>query len=72
MLKNTAIVDEIEGHFKRFRPKTYDVERQVKAIEAFETQAMKSAAETKSVVDGELKVWKRHCKIFKRQGHLKT
>ena len=54
-LKNTAVVDEIEGHFKTFRPKTYDVERQVKSIEAFEVQAVKSAEETKGRVDHELK-----------------
>ncbi|MCJ1455742.1 ATP synthase d subunit [Mycoblastus sanguinarius] len=54
-LNNTAVVDEIEGHFKSFKPATYDVGRQIKAIEAFETQAVKSAEETKGRVDGELK-----------------
>ncbi|KAF2458366.1 hypothetical protein BDY21DRAFT_414711 [Lineolata rhizophorae] len=54
-LKNTAVVDEIERHFKAFKPTTYDVNRQIKAIEAFEAQAVKSAEETKSVVDSELK-----------------
>jgi len=54
-LKNTAVIDEIERSFKTFKPATYDVERQVKAIEAFEAQAVKSAEETKSVVDQELK-----------------
>ena len=49
------MVDEIEGHFKSFKPATYDVGRQIKAIEAFETQAVKSAEETKGRVDGELK-----------------
>jgi hypothetical protein len=54
-LKNSAVIDEIERSFKQFKPATYDVERQVKAIEAFEAQAVKSAEETKSVVDQELK-----------------
>ncbi|KAF1949221.1 NAC-domain-containing protein [Byssothecium circinans] len=54
VLKNTAIVDEIEKSFNAFKPQTYDVNRQIKAIEAFEAQAVKSAEETKSVVDKEL------------------
>ncbi len=54
-LNNTAVVDEIEQHFRSFKPKTYDVERQIKAIEAFEGQAVKSAEETKGKVDGELR-----------------
>lgn len=55
VLKNTAIVDEIEGYIKNFKPQTYDVGRQIKAIEAFETQAVKSAEETKGRVDEELR-----------------
>ena len=54
VLKNTAIIDEIEKSFKAFKPQTYDVGRQLKAIEAFEAQAVKSAQETKGVVDREL------------------
>ncbi|KAF2639393.1 mitochondrial ATP synthase [Massarina eburnea CBS 473.64] len=54
VLKNTAIVDEIEKSFSAFKPQTYDVNRQIKAIEAFEAQAVKSAEETKAVVDKEL------------------
>ena len=54
-LSNTQVVDEIEGHFKAFKPVTYDVGRQIKAIEAFETQAVKSAEETKGKVDGEMR-----------------
>ena len=53
-LKNTAVIDEIEQHFKQFKPATYDVSRQLKAIEAFEAQAVRSAEETKSKVDAEL------------------
>jgi len=55
ILKNQAIVDEIENHFKTFKPATYDVGRQIKAIEAFEQQAIKNAEETKGRVDMELK-----------------
>lgn len=54
-LKNTAIVDEMERVMRDFKAKTYDVQKQVKAIEAFEAQAVKSAEETKGVVDRELK-----------------
>lgn len=55
VLKNQAIVDEIEKHFSSFKPVTYDVGRQIKAIEAFEAQAVKSAEDTKGKVDLELK-----------------
>lgn len=54
-MNNTGVVDEIEGHVKAFKPATYDVDRQIKAIEAFEVQAVKSAEETKGRVDGELR-----------------
>ena len=49
------MVDEIEQHFKSFKPATYDVNRQLKAIDAFEAQAVKSAEETKGKVDEEMK-----------------
>ena len=55
ILKNTAVIDEIEKHFSTFKPATYDVGRQIKAIEAFEAQAVKNAEETKGRVDLELK-----------------
>lgn len=55
VLKNTAIVDEIEKHFSSFKPTTYDVSRQIKAIEAFEVQAIKNAEDTKGRVDLEMK-----------------
>ncbi|CAL3964168.1 unnamed protein product [Diplocarpon coronariae] len=55
VLKNQAVVDEIEKYFSTFKPATYDVGRQIKAIEAFEAQAVKSAEETKGRVDLELK-----------------
>jgi F-type H+-transporting ATPase subunit d len=55
VLKNQAIIDEIEQHFKTFKPATYDVNRQLKAIEAFEAHAVKGAEETKGKVEMELK-----------------
>lgn len=55
ILKNQSVLDEIESHVKQFKPVTYDVGRQVKAIEAFEAQAMKNAEETKGRVDLELR-----------------
>ncbi|MCJ1481103.1 ATP synthase d subunit [Schaereria dolodes] len=54
ILKNQAVIDEIESHFKSFKPVTYDLGRQLKAIEAFEAQAVKNAEETKGLVDKEL------------------
>jgi hypothetical protein len=54
ILKNQSIIDDIEKQFTAFKPQSYDVGRQVKAIEAFEAQAIKSAEETKTVVDKEL------------------
>jgi hypothetical protein len=54
-LKNRAVVDEVERQFKAWQPKSYDVSRQIKAIEAFEGQAVQSAEETKIAVDKELK-----------------
>jgi F-type H+-transporting ATPase subunit d len=55
VLKNQAIVDEIERRFKEFKPNTYDVNRQIKAIDAFEVEALKNAEATKQAVDLELK-----------------
>ncbi len=49
------MVDEIEKHFASFKPATYDVGRQIKAIEAFEAQAVKNAEETKGKVEEELR-----------------
>lgn len=53
-LKNQAIVDEIENHFKTFKPASYDVSRQLKAIDAFEAQAVQNAEQTKGKVEAEL------------------
>ncbi|KAJ5203860.1 uncharacterized protein N7498_004739 [Penicillium cinerascens] len=54
VLKNQAIVDEIENHFKTFKPASYDVNRQLKAIDAFEAQAVQNAEQTKGKVEAEL------------------
>ncbi|UKZ81168.1 ATP synthase d subunit [Trichoderma virens FT-333] len=55
VLKNQAVIDEIEKRFKAFKPVTYDVSRQIKAIDAFEVEAVKNAEATKQAVDLELK-----------------
>lgn len=55
ILKNTAIVDDIEKQVNSYQIKKFDVNRQLKAIDAFEAQAVKSAEETKGKVDTELK-----------------
>lgn len=54
VLKNQAIVDELENHFKNFKPASYDVSRQLKAIDAFEAQAVQNAEQTKGKIDSEL------------------
>ncbi|KAL2112816.1 hypothetical protein VUR80DRAFT_6387 [Thermomyces stellatus] len=54
VLKNKAVVDEIEKRFAAFKPTTYDVNRQLKAIEAFEAEALKNAEATKEQVNMEL------------------
>lgn len=54
ILKNQAVIDEVEKKFSDFRPATYDVSRQLKAIDAFRAQAVQSAEETKASVDKEL------------------
>lgn len=53
-LKNQSVVDEMERQLQNFKPKTYDVERQVRAIEKFEAQAVRNAQDTKGKVDEEL------------------
>jgi len=55
VLKNTQVIDEIERYYKTFQPKTYDVSKQIKAIESFEQVALKNAEETKSKVEVELR-----------------
>lgn len=53
-LKNQAVIDEIEHSYKAFKPVTVDVGKQLKAIEAFEAQAVLNAVATKDKVDAEL------------------
>lgn len=55
VLKNSAVIDEIEKRFTAFKPATYDVNRQLKAIDAFEAEAVKNAEATKEKVDLELR-----------------
>ena len=47
-------MDEIEKAVKSYEVKKVDVSRQLKALEAFEAQAVKSAEETKVKVDEEV------------------
>ncbi|OOQ90290.1 ATP synthase D chain [Penicillium brasilianum] len=54
VLKNQAVIDEIEKHFKTFKPASCDVSRQLKAIDAFEAQAVQNAEQTKGKIDAEL------------------
>jgi F-type H+-transporting ATPase subunit d len=55
VLKNQSAIDEIENHFKSFKPVTYDVSKQLQAIEEFEKVAMRNAEETKEKVEVELR-----------------
>ncbi|KAH8830568.1 hypothetical protein DL96DRAFT_1593467 [Flagelloscypha sp. PMI_526] len=54
VLKNKAIVDELEKILKDFKPVTYDVNAQIKAIDAFEAKAVQSASETETKIDAEI------------------
>jgi len=53
-LKNQSVIDDIEKAYKSFKPVTYDVSKQIKLIESFETEAVKNAEQTKTTVDAEL------------------
>ncbi|KAH9059294.1 ATP synthase d subunit [Lactarius vividus] len=55
VLKNKAVVDEVEKVLRDFKPVTYDVSAHIKAIETFETKAVAKAKETEAKVDVELK-----------------
>lgn len=54
-LKNQAVIDEIEKRFAAFKPATYDLNRQLKAIDTFEAEAVKNAEQTREKVELELK-----------------
>ncbi|TFK56027.1 ATP synthase d subunit [Heliocybe sulcata] len=55
ILKNKAVVDEVEKQLGAFKPVTYDVSAQVKAIETFEAKAVDKAKETEAKINSELK-----------------
>ncbi|KAK7471043.1 ATP synthase d subunit [Stygiomarasmius scandens] len=55
VLKNKAVVDELEKAFTEFKPVSYDVNAQIKAIESFEAKAVSKAKETEAKIDLELK-----------------
>lgn len=54
VLGNTAIVDQLEAEFKKFKPVTYDVSRELAAIDKFEQAAVKNAEATRALVDQEI------------------
>ncbi|KAF9973349.1 ATP synthase d subunit [Actinomortierella ambigua] len=54
VLKNQAVVDEVEKAFKSFKPTTYDVNAQIKSIEAVEAKALDRAKQTATKVESEL------------------
>lgn len=54
ILNNTAIVDQLEQEYKKFKPITYDVTKELEQIAKFEEVAVKNALETKVGVDKEL------------------
>jgi len=55
VLKNTAVVDEIEKAAKGFKPVTYDVSGILAGIEKFEVEAVKSAQETEKKIVEQMK-----------------
>ncbi|KAF9434725.1 ATP synthase d subunit [Entomortierella beljakovae] len=54
VLKNQAVVDELEKSFKAFKPTSYDVQAQIKSIEAVESKALDRAKTTATKVESEL------------------
>ncbi|KAG9066624.1 ATP synthase d subunit [Linnemannia hyalina] len=54
VLKNQAIVDEVEKAHKAFKPTTYDVSAQIKSIETVEAKALDRAKFTATKVESEL------------------
>ncbi len=47
VLKNKAVVDEAEKILREFKPVTYDVNTQIKAIETFEAKAVCAPASSR-------------------------
>lgn len=56
VLKNSAVVDEIEKQMKSFKPVTYDLGKQIKNIEKFEQAAIQTAEKTQAAVKSEIQV----------------
>ncbi|KAF8928811.1 ATP synthase d subunit [Haplosporangium gracile] len=54
VLKNQAIIDEVEKAHKAFKPATYDVKAQIKSIESVEAKALERAKFTATKVESEL------------------
>ncbi|KAG0220706.1 ATP synthase d subunit [Mortierella sp. GBA43] len=53
-LKNQAVVDDLEKTFSSFKPASYDVQAQIKSIEAVESKAVERAKSTAVKVESEL------------------
>jgi ATP synthase D chain, mitochondrial (ATP5H) len=54
VLKNQAVIDQIEKAAREFKPSTYDVSTILKGIEGFEEQAVKNAKETEEKISEQL------------------
>ena len=54
VLKNQAIIDEIEKAAKAFKPVTYDVSTMLKSIETFEKEAIRNAEDTEKKISEQL------------------
>ncbi|KAI9300494.1 hypothetical protein BJ944DRAFT_272950 [Cunninghamella echinulata] len=54
-LKNQSIVDQAEKAVKDFKPVTYNLDAQLKAIDQFEAKAVQKAQSTVQKIDAELK-----------------
>lgn len=54
VLKNQAIIDQIEKSVGSYTPVKADVAKQLKSIEAFEAKAIENASSTETVVSKEL------------------
>ncbi|KAF8932334.1 hypothetical protein EDD21DRAFT_363583 [Dissophora ornata] len=54
VLKNQAVVDELEKAHKAFKATTYDVQAQIKSIDAVEAKALDRAKSTAAKVEFEL------------------
>ncbi|CAO3598035.1 unnamed protein product [Absidia cylindrospora] len=54
-LKNQKVVDQSENALKTFKPVTYNLDAQLKAIDQFQAKAVQKAQSTVQKIDGELK-----------------